>query len=77
MGRQVAVVVYESNRKSPDPKVRIAEKDIPSAGEGEVLVRITLRPVREGTTDLSVDIQEFSLACSSLELLCQVPLALP
>lgn len=43
--KQTAVVVDETNKKNPDPKVQIVEKDIPTPGQGEVLVRITLRPV--------------------------------
>ncbi|KAK9909308.1 hypothetical protein WJX75_000309 [Coccomyxa subellipsoidea] len=45
MGKQVALLVPESNRKNPDAKVDIGEKDIPKPGPGEVLVRISLRPV--------------------------------
>lgn len=42
MGKQVAVVVDESNRKNPNAKVSVIEKDIPTPGPGEVLIRIDL-----------------------------------
>lgn len=51
MGKQLAVVVDESNRKKLDAKVRMIEKDIPEPGTGEVLVRITLRPVSSLKTE--------------------------
>ena len=45
-GKQTALLVPESNSKNPDATVNVGEKDIPKPGRGEVLVRITLRPVR-------------------------------
>ena len=45
MKKQLAVVVDETNRKNPDATVRVVEKSIPSPRDGEVLVRLNLRPV--------------------------------
>lgn len=51
--RYTAVVVNERNLKNPDEPLEVIEKDIPSPGAGEVLVRITLRPV---STSQALDI---------------------
>lgn len=51
MGKQIAVFTTESNRKKSDALVQVGEKDIPKPGTGEVLVRITLRPVRLASFD--------------------------
>ena len=43
--RSVAVIMDESRIKRPEEPLRIIEKDIPSPGPGQALVRIFLRPV--------------------------------
>ena len=43
--RYKAVTVDEKNVNAPDEPVKIIEKDIPRPGNGEVLVRVFLRPV--------------------------------
>ena len=43
----VAVVMDETKLKNPEQLLRVVEKDIPSPGPGQALVRIFLRPVRD------------------------------
>ena len=52
--RSVAVVMDETKKKNPEEPLRVIEKDIPSPGPGQALVRIFLRPVSPSSTDYEV-----------------------
>ena len=49
--RNVSVVMDETKKKNPKEPLRVVEKDIPSPGPGQALVRIFLRPVSSTSTD--------------------------
>jgi len=61
--RYKAVAIDEKNVKAPDEHVKIIEKDMPRPGNGEVLVRVFLRPV-------SVALQPRHLRTSLLRGIC-------
>ncbi len=52
--RYKAIAIDEKNVKAPDEPVKIIEKDMPRPRNGEVLVRVFLRPVSVACNDVPV-----------------------